>query len=818
MLVLSFKASATHIVGGEITYKLLNPISHQYQINLSLFVDCQNGSPQAIETDKEVYIGVFDAQTRSLKRTLIVNTNANNRVNAVNYSCVRPPTGVCVDQYLYTTVQTIDPGNNGVILAFQRCCRNNTISNIVSPEATGATFWVKIPPSNIDNSSAVFKNLPPNYVCVNAPLTVDHSATDSDGDSLIYELHQPYQGATSNNPRPTPPGGPNYLPIQWASGFSTNNQVTGSPQMIIDRWTGELTVTPTQIGQYVIGITVKEYRKGTLIGQTYRDYQINVIKCQFDILADFTTSNATTEDGTFVFECGDTIFFKNRSQKADIYEWNFGDPTTTDDTSSEENPWYIYPGNGDYTVTLKVTNEVCEDVYKFKVKIRSTRPFTLGEDIIFCEAIDHIIDTRAGDATKVEWDNGLSGRRIRVFDTGTYVATVHYGMCVYKDTVRLDAYPIYMDLEEDSLFCDEVDILLDAGVDDVRYQWSTGLNDTNRTVQVNTPGVVKLLVRNEFCVEEDSIRLWLPTDIKIEDAFYCGDFVHTVDLGDNEESVYTWSNGGTDAINSFSVGGDHWVRINTRHCVYRDTFNIRNENPEVDLGPDLHFCDVIDVDLDAGSITPTLDVFEWSIDQSTQVVKITEAGKYWVTATDIYGCVASDTIDISVSTSPQPYIGEDTTICLRSPVEIGPESDPFITKYEWSTGETSRTIEVEHEQYYTLKVTDKYGCEGKDSLFITVDPTALPNEIFIPNAFTPNGDHLNDYFPYSEVILQPEFYIVVYSRWGEKVFDSRESSTQNWDGYYKGKKVPNETFIFYAEYFSCDGVRKSIKGTVNPLY
>lgn len=813
-----FQAHATHIVGGEIYYELINPITHRYQITLHLFVDCQNGSEQAIKTDEEVFIGVFDAQSRQYKRKITIITNDSNRVNTVNYSCVRPPTGVCVDQYIYESIQTIDPGDNGVILAFQRCCRNNTITNIVSPQSTGATFWVKIPPNTINNSSAVFKTLPPNYVCVNAPLSVDHSASDPDGDSLVYSLSQPYQGGTSSAPRPDPPASPSYMPIQWAFGYSTTNQVTGSPPMRIDSKTGELTVTPTQVGQYVIGITVKEYRNGVLVGQTFRDYQINVIKCQFDILADFTTSNATTEDGTFVFECQDTVFFKDRSQKADSYMWDFGDPTTDKDTSSQQNPWYIYPGNGDYTVTLTVKNEVCEDTYKFKIKIRSIRPFTLGPDIVFCDEIDHLIDTRAADATSVEWDNGLTGRRIRVFDTGTYIATVYYGQCVYKDTIQLSAYPIDLDIQEDSLFCDEVDVLLDAGVDNVSYQWSTGPNDTFRTVQVNQAGLVTITARNEYCIKTDSILLWLPADTKIEDAFYCGEFLHQVDVGSHEEATYLWSNGVTTSANSFTAGGEYWVQIDQRHCSYRDTFNIQNEDPMIDLGPDLHFCDVVDVELDAGSVTPTLSIFDWNIDQSSQKVRITSEGKYWVDGIDIYGCEASDTINISMSISPQPYIGEDTTICLRSPIDIGPETDPEIRSYEWSNGEQTRTIEVENEGYYKVKVTDRYGCVGEDSLYITVDPTALPNEIFIPNAFTPNGDNLNDYFPYSEMIQQPEFYIVVYSRWGEKVFDSRHSEGRMWDGYYKGKKVPNETFIFYAEYFSCDGVRKSIKGTVNPIY
>ena len=77
----------------------------------------------------------------------------------------------------------------------------------------------------------------------------------------------------------------------------------------------------------------------------------------------------------------------------------FGDPTTLADTSNEKNPWYVYPGNGDYTVTLKVTNEDCSDTYKFTVKIRSTQTFNLGPDVILCPEIDYLLDPKTPDAT-----------------------------------------------------------------------------------------------------------------------------------------------------------------------------------------------------------------------------------------------------------------------------------------------------------------------------------------------------------------------------------------------------------------------------------
>lgn len=813
-LLTSMQTYATHIVGGEIFYELKNASTNLYLIEMHVFVDCQNGSAGAIAQDEIATIGVFNAGTNKLITTYDVSRVGPYRINEANYKCVKPPTGVCVDEYIYKTLQIIDPGDNGVVLAFQRCCRNNTINNIVAPESTGATFWVKIPPKSTPNTSAVFKTLPPNYVCVNAPLTFDHSATDVDGDSLAYYLCEPFNGASTNSPKPSIPDPPDYQNIMWSIGYNTFNQISGSPKLAINSKTGELTVTPDKLGQFVIGIVVQEFRKGKLVGETYRDYQMNVINCQFDILADFTTENGGNTGEAYVFECMDTVFFKNRSLKADTYEWNFGDPSTTDDTSTIKDPWWVYPGNGDYIVTLKVTNEICEDEYKFMVRIRSTRSFSLGPDLIFCKNFSQLLDTKTPEATSVQWNTGLFGQRIRVNKPGTYIATVSFGQCVYIDTVELFSYPVNLDLPDDSLICDEIDFDLDAGISGLRYQWSTGANDTLQSLRITAVGYYSLIASNEHCTEYDTIRIWLASKPEVNDSFYCGDFTHLADAGAFEEASYQWSNGSTNRIASFTSGGMHWVQLQQRNCIHRDSFNILNPTPSVNLGEDQHFCDDLDLILDAG---PNAAEYLWNTDATTQSIHVTRPGKYTVKITDQYGCIAKDSVLLSLSLSPSVDIGADTTICVRSLAHIGPDEDPAIKAYLWSTGETSRRIDVEFDNIYTLRVTDNEGCVGYDSVKVTVDPNVLPNEIYIPNAFTPNGDYLNDYFPYSEYTPQPGFVVVIYSRWGEKVFDSRNSETQHWDGTYQGKKVHNEAFIYYVEYFSCNGIRKYIKGTVNPL-
>ncbi len=817
LITLSTGVFATHIVGGEMTYDLINPATNTYRITLKLFVDCENGNPQAIASDATALIGMYDGVTNAYKGQFTMMRSGPSRVDKVNYNCVVKPTGVCVDAYTFTLLKTIDPGTNGMVLAYQRCCRNNTIYNILAPHATGITIWTKIPRRVIANSSAKFNELPPNYVCVNAPLSVDHSATDEDGDSLVYALFSPYSGGTQDDPRPSPSAAnrPPFNQILWKAPFQNLNQMGGSPGLSINSKTGELTVTPTIKGQFVIGIMVMEYRNGEVISRTRRDYQFNVIDCEFDIVANYTVEGGTAVNGAYTFECRDTVFFKNTStsKSTPSYFWNFGDPTTDADTSVEKDPYWVYPGNGDYTVTLRVKSSICEDEYKYSVRIRSTKPFELGPDHIYCDDFEHILDTRTPDAVSVTWSNGETGHKIIAEDTGMYVAEVSYGNCVYSDSISLFLYPVpEISLPEDSLFCDDVDVVLDAGHKGLSYTWGNNLGN-KQTLHVTESGVYTLTTRNLYCTRHDTVRIWQATQPRIDDTLFCGEFNYLVSAGDIEEAVYSWSNGATTPATTYTQPGNHWIRVTQRHCVKSDSFKISNPAIGLNLGNDEHFCDVVSRTLDAG--TDGIK-YMWSTGDTTAIIHVNQEGTYSVYVEDKYGCSSEDSVDITMTYSPIFSIGSDTTICVNSPIEISAPSG-FVS-YAWNTGHSDATIEVKDEGGYGVHVVDAYGCKGSDSVNVYVDPEALPNILYVPNAFTPNDDGMNDLFPYKEEVVQPGYYIVIFTRWGEKVFDSRTSETTNWDGYYQGTIVNQQAFMYYMFYKGCDGRQRNNKGTVRPIY
>ncbi|OFY99152.1 MAG: hypothetical protein A3K10_03275 [Bacteroidetes bacterium RIFCSPLOWO2_12_FULL_31_6] len=311
---------ATHIVGGELYYQDLG--NSQYQITLKLYRDCYNG---LAPFDNPAYVFVYDANFTLVQTIEMYNPVINNIPITSTDPCLTPPTNICVEEGVYQETVTLPAIANGYDLVYQRCCRNNSIVNLVNPNLTGATYVAHIPGLNVvsKNSSPNFKNFPPIFLCIYNDIDFDHSATDLDGDSLVYEMCDPYLGADSICPMPSPsssfcptPTLP-YTNVQWASGYSGSYPFNSSPAISIDPKTGLLSGKPGLVGQFVVGVCVSEYRNGILLSTTKRDFQFNIIDC--DNI--FATIPAQTQ-----YCDGYTYSFSNTNLKAVKYFWDFGDP------------------------------------------------------------------------------------------------------------------------------------------------------------------------------------------------------------------------------------------------------------------------------------------------------------------------------------------------------------------------------------------------------------------------------------------------------------------------------------------------------------
>lgn len=413
LLFCTAQLRATHIVGGELTYTCLG--NDKYEVQLTIFRDCFNGSPNAW-FDDPASIGVFSAVTNQLEFEIQIPLDQmlNDTLNPTLVGeCLTVPPNVCVHTTTYTTEVDIPFLEGGYILAYQRCCRNQTINNIVLPLETGATYSVEITEQALNecNSSPKFNSWPPLYICAGFPIFYDQSTTDIDGDSVVYSLCDPFEGADQDDPQPQPPNNPPYLPVTWEAGFGVEDMLNGQNGAItpleIDPETGILTGTPTITGQFVVGICVEEYRDGVLIGTTRRDFQYNVGDCGQPGAAFFAPE----------LQCDDLIVsFDNLSTNADEYLWTFDLENNPEITSVAANPQFIYPSFGTYTVMLVVNPETaCVDTAFQDISL-IPNPLSPGFTFEFEECTNELViqfnDTSTDSESEITdwfWEFNLDG-------------------------------------------------------------------------------------------------------------------------------------------------------------------------------------------------------------------------------------------------------------------------------------------------------------------------------------------------------------------------------------------------------------------------
>lgn len=177
---------------------------------------------------------------------------------------------------------------------------------------------------------------------------------------------------------------------------------------------------------------------------------------------------------------------------------------------------------------------------------------------------------------------------------------------------------------------------------------------------------------------------------------------------------------------------------------------------------------------------------------------------------------ASFSGQLEVKPIPNIYLGEDTAICLdgeriliQDIYNLGNNND---IKYSWNTPTKDVTpgIYVTHHGIYSV-VAEKDGCTATDS--VVVKKNCYIN---IPNAFTPNGDGNSDYFLPRQIVSRnvTSFKMVVYNRWGEKVFESDVTNGRGWDGKYGGVEQPTGVYIYAIDVTFGNGYTERYQGNV----
>ena len=351
LLLLSFSSKAAHLVGGEISYKCVGTGTNgnTYQIRLTIYRDCNSsGAPFDMQAPITIYGG---PNQNTVVQTVMVGRGPIIGIPAVvNNPCLQTPPNVCTEKATYTTNVTLQPATHGYTITYQRCCRNNTISNVANSGTWGSSYYIKIPPQDsVCNSSCAFISDPPIVMCKDDSLNIDFSVQELDGDSVFYSLCQPLHGGSQNNPAPNPPSSPPYTPVPFLFPYSTGYPLPTTPTVGINSSTGILSGTPIGVGQYVFAVCAEEYdSSGVLLSTLRRDYQFNVMVCQSNV-----SSNPTPQEFQPNTICnGTTVTFLDSSYNGTNYLWLFNDPNNPGASATGQNPTYTFGDTGTYTIQL----------------------------------------------------------------------------------------------------------------------------------------------------------------------------------------------------------------------------------------------------------------------------------------------------------------------------------------------------------------------------------------------------------------------------------------------------------------------------------
>jgi gliding motility-associated-like protein len=222
------------------------------------------------------------------------------------------------------------------------------------------------------------------------------------------------------------------------------------------------------------------------------------------------------------------------------------------------------------------------------------------------------------------------------------------------------------------------------------------------------------------------------------------------------------------------------------------------------LGTDTSSCNLLTLQIGIDEISGAN--YFWNTGFTGSKVTVTDFGDYWLEL-DQNGCKLRDTIMVTERPKPFVSLGLDTTICKYKPVILTTVSSNYDT-YLWNTGETTASIMANQTGNYYVKVTQK-SCEASDTILI------LPGdcEIYIPSAFTPNNDNLNETFGVVDYASVQYFSLKIYSKWGQLIFSCNDIN-QKWDGTFKDKNMPNGSYVWILNYTNNRGRKFYEQGTV----
>lgn len=409
LFLLSVKSESKHIIGGDVFYEcrgidtVLQLASLHFEFQMYRDGRDQTGAdfdggPMSNIPGAE--FGIFSHTPATgwvfIKKTAPIRYTVRQTVQPNSPPCLITPPGIFVERavYVFELELPLIANDAKYMVVYQRCCRSQSITNLVNPGNFGAAFAIELTGRalRICNNSPKFNEFPPLIICSGFPLEYDHSATDREGHRIEYEFCLPLSAGGNPGPGaqnvsradcersvyPDPQfcGPQHFVGVSFLSPvFTATKPMGGDPVVSVDRISGVLSGTPQIIGEHVMAICANEFdTSNQLLSTIRRDFQFIVTNCQKAVDAIVESDRTVGEDKFEVISCGDyTVNFTNlsvREQDITSYLWEF-DINGKIETSDRKNPRFTFPDYGIYDVKMTINPGAvnCTDSAYVTVKV-----------------------------------------------------------------------------------------------------------------------------------------------------------------------------------------------------------------------------------------------------------------------------------------------------------------------------------------------------------------------------------------------------------------------------------------------------------------
>jgi gliding motility-associated-like protein len=445
----------------------------------------------------------------------------------------------------------------------------------------------------------------------------------------------------------------------------------------------------------------------------------------------------------------------------------------------------------------------------------------LGSDTLLCAKDTLIILANVDpDSVSFHWYDQSSDSQKAITQQGVYWLEASNQCATVRDSIFIDSVPRpeAIQLPEDTFFCEGDTVWLDGYSEHATaYQWS---HDTlsAMTAIVDT-GSYWIKATNRCGEVRDTVNVrevGQPVVVLPADTILCaGDTLEIIAITSDEDGKLTWMDGSEGEVYQGDTSGSISVSFVNECGIAHDSMELTQiKLPEVQLGSDTTLCPGGSINFRAAD---TSDHHLWSTRDTGISILAGSEGLYWLESSNECGA-RRDSMFLSYYPIPQVQAGDDTTIARGTAGILYGEGEGalFWNAYnhdliECDTCPRTSTTTLDTSTYFYLKTTDENGCTATDSMLINVK--IICNEVMLPNAFTPNGDGLNDEFkPLSKTGNQELIEMRIYNRWGELIFRTTEM-TAGWDGTFRGKTQDPAVYTYVLRY-ECKGEEFVDKGNV----